>query len=228
MELQNKINDLKKELKNKEIEKVCHLEKIKKDYEKKIINYVNENRYFQEKKSSELNNTTNFNSVYENKSKICLNKSIENKNDNYEECYDVVIEGESFYKPWIIKKNKNSQIDFNNIPKLPLITIIGNFDKGKSFLLSELANKKFPSGYDKNTPWICMHYPKNNEKKGEFLNAIVIDSAGFETPLDFHLNNNEVIIKFIFLSIFTFIGGKFFIQILIIFNNKLQKKFIYN
>ena len=122
------------------------------------------------------------------KSKITENNNIEineKKQSNYINAYDIIIEGSSFYKPWIIKTNRIYKNKIDKIKKFPVVTIIGNFDKGKTFILSELSRRNFPSGFDVETPWVCIHYPKN-EKESEFLNAILIDSAGFETPLDFN------------------------------------------
>ena len=152
------------------------------------------------------NNETNFNNLNDffEKEKFFISSEIESllimlnkikgitKQNEYKDAYDLVIEGDSFYKPWnIIHRNKDS---FKK--NQPIVTIIGNFDKGKSFILSELSGKEFPSGFDKTTPWIC-GFSFKNTKEYNFLDALILDSAGFETPLVFSLNEEVNIINYI-------------------------------
>ena len=178
-------------------DKFIQYEQLKERYEKinkeminiKIINElkIKENKKLEEDLKNKNKENDELKSKITELEKLINNYTNKKEQKAYEEAYDIVLEGSSFLKPWIIKKNKN--LNFENLKqKQPIITIIGNFDKGKTFILSELAKKEFPSGFDKQTPWICMYYPRN-EKESQFLNAIMIDSAGFETPLEFKTND---------------------------------------
>ena len=95
---------------------------------------------------------------------------------------------------------------------MPIVSVIGNFDKGKSFILSELSKKQFPSGFDAITPWITGFYPPNEKIKKdaiegeelEFLNALLLDTAGFETPAQYNTDNLKVLIITLILYLILF------------------------
>ena len=93
------------------------------------------------------------------------------------ENYDIKIECDSFNKVWRIKDPDIKGTDL----KLPVVVLMGNFDKGKSFILSQISGCDFPSGFNFSTPSICGVYPKQNNKN-HFLNALIFDSAGFQAP----------------------------------------------
>ena len=96
--------------------------------------------------------------------------------------YDLIIYCESLSKQFIIEKSLNNFENYSTKIKQPVVTLMGNFDKGKSFLLSELSRKELPSGFNISTPSICAFYP-NSKEESEFLNAFMIDTAGFEVPI---------------------------------------------
>ena len=105
--------------------------------------------------------------------------------------YDVKFYCDSFLKPFEIEKTNK----YNDLKEkeYPIISVMGNFDKGKSFILSEISGINLPSGYNVTTPWICGVYPEteNNKKKEdseiEYLNALLLDTAGFNTPLNYNI-----------------------------------------
>ena len=65
--------------------------------------------------------------------------------------------------------------------KLERIEVVGNGNRGKSFILSKLTNRKVPSGFSIKTEGISLKYPDMKTKDGKGI--IIIDSLGFETTL---------------------------------------------
>ena len=63
--------------------------------------------------------------------------------------------------------------------KLERIEVVGNGNRGKSFILSKLTNFKVPSSIK--TEGISIKYPDMKTKDGKGI--IIIDSLGFETTL---------------------------------------------
>ena len=58
------------------------------------------------------------------------------------------------------------------------VAVVGNANKGKSYILQKLAGDQFPSGFAVKTEGLSLKYPKS-----ENLNFILLDTAGLETPL---------------------------------------------
>ena len=69
-----------------------------------------------------------------------------------------------------------------------IVSVIGNRNKGKSYMLSKLANIKLPCSTSVRTEGISAQFPEINH-----TSLLVLDSAGFETALvetdDFKLSN---------------------------------------
>ena len=59
-----------------------------------------------------------------------------------------------------------------------VVSVIGNANKGKSFLLAKLSDIVLPSGYEIQTKGLSVKYPTIANK-----NIILLDTAGFQTPL---------------------------------------------
>ena len=79
-----------------------------------------------------------------------------------------VLFSEKGYENYEIKKKKDSII----------IGVIGNANKGKSYILSKISHEELPRGYSVTTKGISVKYPKIEIKP-----FIILDSAGSETPL---------------------------------------------
>ena len=105
--------------------------------------------------------------------------------------YDLIVDIDSFRHlkqdgnngkwGWDVLIKKGFKYDEAKIQDFVSIGVVGNGNRGKSFLLSKISNFKFPRGYSVKTKGISVKYP---EKKDENSKSIVIfDSAGFETPL---------------------------------------------
>ena len=94
-----------------------------------------------------------------------------------------VLFSEKGYQNYINQKIKDSII----------IGVIGNANKGKSYILSKISHEELPRGYSVTTKGISVKYPKIEKKR-----IIILDSAGSETPLiknsnmeNIKLSNNQ-------------------------------------
>ena len=74
------------------------------------------------------------------------------------------------------KGEKNYEI--KKVKNLTVVAVIGNKNKGKSYILQKISGNKLPLGYSVTTKGISILYPKNLNQ-----NIILLDSAGFEVPL---------------------------------------------
>ena len=150
---------------------------------------------------TEVNTDTNKNS--ENNNKENLNNNQENLNNNQEnidfdknlnkntysdekllDYYDIIfdidslenlkkngwklISGPNGYEKYRDKKDKKNTV----------VSVIGNKNKGKSFILAKLSGKEIPDGFNITTKGLSVIYPDFEDK-----NIIFLDTAGFEIPL---------------------------------------------
>ena len=100
--------------------------------------------------------------------------------------YDVIIPIQSIKditKGWEIKMSdrfkKNREKLINQ--KAVRIGIIGNSNKGKSFILSKLSKMNFPTGTSIKTEGLSIKYPETEIYKDRKI--VLLDSAGLETPV---------------------------------------------
>ena len=82
---------------------------------------------------------------------------------------------------WDILYSKDFDYDKRTKEELVRIGVVGNGNRGKSFILSKLTNFKVPSGFSIKTEGISLKYPDMKTKDGKGI--VIIDSAGFEIPL---------------------------------------------
>ena len=76
----------------------------------------------------------------------------------------------------------SNQIDQNFIEKkVSVISVLGNKNSGKSFILHLLTNKTIPYGYTVTTEGLSFIIPNSKENKDD--NYILIDTAGTESPI---------------------------------------------
>jgi len=96
---------------------------------------------------------------------------------------------------WKIKYNKKEgKKAYEELKKKETIVVgvVGNGNKGKSFLLKKLSNYDVPMGYNVKTEGLSIIYGKTEKQ-----NLAILDSAGQETPLliqNRNDNNNANII----------------------------------
>ena len=99
------------------------------------------------------------------------------------EQYDLIIDINSIEyiaTGWTINYNEKGIKSYELLKdkKSCVVGVIGNANKGKSFLLQKIAGIQLPSGYNVKTEGLSIKYPEIKEK-----NIILLDSAGQEAPL---------------------------------------------
>ena len=118
-----------------------------------------------------------------------------NLQPNFINFYDVIIDIKSIkdiYKGWEIKRSKRAETNYDDFKKDRIIKIgvIGNSNKGKSFLLSKISKIDLPSGTSIRTEGLSIKYPELDLFKDRKI--ALLDSAGLETPV---LKQDEELIK---------------------------------
>ena len=79
-----------------------------------------------------------------------------------------------------IEDHKESNKDYLE-KDVAVISILGNKNSGKSFILHLLTGKDIPNGYSVTTEGLSLIIPDNDKNKND--NLILIDTAGIESPL---------------------------------------------
>ena len=165
-----KLKDLDLQNKKNEIE----IEKLKKSYEKK--NSANDKL---NKENSELKNEIE---------KLKKVEELRNfKTSKFEDFYDIIIDINSIKsvntEGWKVKFDQKGLDKYNKYKdkELIIISVIGNNNKGKSFLLSKISKIKLLFGTSIYTQGLSVKYPELKGYKGRQL--ILLDSAGLETPV---------------------------------------------
>ena len=187
-EYENEINQLKgnkKELKNtiNEYVKIMEDDSNQINQLKKEINELKDENILLKEELAKLNNNEN--------NSIILRNDILNQNESFIDFYDVIIDIKSIKdikKGWEIKMNERGKKKYYEYKGMKIIRIgvIGNSNKGKSFLLSKISKIKLPTGTSIRTEGLSIKYP---ELEGYTDRKIVLlDSAGLETPV---LKDNE-------------------------------------
>ena len=100
--------------------------------------------------------------------------------------YDVIIPIQSIKditKGWEIKVSDRYKNNYHNLitEKAVRIGIIGNSNKGKSFILSKLSKIKLPTGTSIKTEGLSIKYPDFRNYPDRRI--VLLDSAGLETPV---------------------------------------------
>ena len=116
-----------------------------------------------------------------------LEKKKELKDIKVQDFYDVVIDINSIKginKGWRIEMSKKGEEKYLKYKDTDLIKIgvVGNVNKGKSFILSKLSKIELPTGTNINTKGLSVKYPEL-EDGNENRKFILLDSAGFEKPI---------------------------------------------
>ena len=117
------------------------------------------------------------------------------KNSKFEDFYDIVIDINSIKsinnEGWKVKFNENGRKKYEDHKdqELIIIGVIGNNNKGKSFILSKISKIKLLTGTSIHTEGLSVKYPDLEGYKGREL--ILLDSAGLETPVLKSINNEK-------------------------------------
>ena len=133
-----------------------------------------------------INNNITINSKT---NELIMNENI--KDIDAKDFYDVIISINSIKditKGWEVKMSKRAIESYEKLKSETIIKIgvIGNSNKGKSFILSKISKIKLPSGTSIRTEGLSIKYPELKEYKERKI--VLLDSAGLETPV---LNEEE-------------------------------------
>ena len=210
-EKDNEINELKNKIenieKNKNIlnenykDKVKELEELNKEfknYTERLIYINNKNRKIESdltdndsEEDSYLDINTSITNYINNDKE---NNELFNKKKSYD-FYDIIINIKSIKdinKGWEIKMNERGENNYKLYKNKEIIKIgvIGNANKGKSFILSKLSKINLPSGTSIRTEGLSIKYPELKDFKNRKI--VLLDSIGLETPI---LRENNVLIN---------------------------------
>ena len=191
-EKEKQYSDLKKEYskiiseKNNEIkkleDKITKLElSVNGDY--RIINFLEKNGI---KKTKNLEVKQGLYEINKENGQYVINNLKLEEKQEHTEFYDVIVKIESIKdinKGWTVqmsekgKKNYELYKDKNALK----IGVIGNANKGKSFLLSKISKMNLPSGTTIKTEGLSIKYPDLEIHANRKI--VLLDSAGLETPV---------------------------------------------
>ena len=169
-ELKKETNNLKNKFQNKEIQIESEKNKLAKEAERTHLENLK-----LKKENDELNEIN----------KNLKNFGIRYNTENGGGDYDIILCVDSIRnltnKGWIIKYNKTegkSIYEESKYKKTIVVGVVGNGNKGKSFLLKKLSEYEIPMGFNVKTEGLSIIYGKTGKK-----NLAILDSAGQETPL---------------------------------------------
>ena len=129
----------------------------------------------------------NLNNKIEKKNEEIKDFGLKFKSDNNENAfYDIIVNITSIKnlnnEGWIVKypKKEKGRDYYNKVKDDPtiIVGVIGNGNKGKSFLLEKLSEYQIPKGFNVKTEGLSIRYGEEKEHK-----LAILDSAGQETPL---------------------------------------------
>lgn len=127
------------------------------------------------------------------KSKFCSEIEILTKKlEEYDKFFcGVPTKSEEIYD-WILKGNSITELKTTGwkishpgqIPaqKTLQVCVIGHFNKGKSFLLGYLSDKKIPAGFQMHTEGVSIIFAKHTNNGNEEC-TVYLDTKGFEMPI---------------------------------------------
>ena len=121
------------------------------------------------------------------------NKGLKFDSDQKSGEYDIILNITSFKdlikEGWLIKYNKKDGKNIYDQKKdkpTIIVGVIGNGNKGKSFILEKLSNYEIPKGFNVKTEGLSIRYGTTEDH-----NVAILDSAGQETPLLEAIKNND-------------------------------------
>ena len=106
------------------------------------------------------------------------------KDQTLSEYYDIVFDIDSLENlkknGWKFEATEKGFAKYNKKKdkKNTVVSVIGNKNKGKSFILAKISKIEIPDGHNITTKGLSIIYPQYDEK-----NIIFLDTAGFEIPL---------------------------------------------
>ena len=185
---ENELNDLKNKIKDIEAKSESLINDLKK--EKKILEMAIDGNIVTIDMLKEIGMDVSHLKPKENIIKIDKNNQIVGEANNlfnkeqFMNFYDVIVNIKSIKdinKGWPIKLNRDNYENYKN-EKTIKIGVIGNSNKGKSFLLSKISKISLPSGTSIRTEGLSIKYPQLSESFKD-RRIVLLDSAGLETPV---------------------------------------------
>ena len=170
------LNSLKKKI--IDLQNIIQKQKTKlEEYKNQVINY---------KKQMIGNNTIHINENNNNINETNIANIKAFGKEEFENFYDVIIDIKSvkdINKGWKIKMNDRGLKNYgeHKTSKVIKIGVIGNSNKGKSFILSKISKINLPSGTSIRTEGLSVKYPELEGYKDRKI--VLLDSAGLETPV---------------------------------------------
>ena len=112
-----------------------------------------------------------------------MNPELKEQVLNEVDAYDIVIDVNSISnitKGWDVKMSEKGRAQYQKQSgkKSCVVGVVGNKNKGKSFILTKLAGIKLPSGHSLTTKGLSVKYPTIDQQ-----NIVLLDTAGLETPI---------------------------------------------
>ena len=177
----------------------CEFKEYEKYMSKEKFDIIKDLKSIQDEIEKLENSQQNFNEIKRENALLKKTDEIKNlKDSKLEKFYDLVICINSIKnvnkEGWEIKFDEKGKNKYERNKNKDLITIgvLGNNNKGKSFLLSKISKIQLLSGTSINTEGLSVRYPELKGYKGRKL--ILLDSAGLETPVlvreDINKKNN--------------------------------------
>ena len=106
-------------------------------------------------------------------------------NQNMESFYNMIIKINSmdqlFKDGWKIIRKNNKKDYLSTDKAVSVVSVLGNKNSGKSFILHLLTGKDIPNGFSVTTEGLSLIVPDNEKNKND--NFVLIDTAGTESPL---------------------------------------------
>jgi len=108
------------------------------------------------------------------------NEEIQEINDFYDVIIDIDAMKSLLGQGWEVEIPETGRKNYEEKKDKPsvVVSVIGNQNKGKSFILGQISGQPIPKGYSVKTKGLSVKYPTIEKQ-----NIILLDTAGFETPL---------------------------------------------
>jgi len=167
-------------------------ERLKAENEKKVLQFTKSKTEaeLQEREVQLQKMTSKFN-VYaeENKCLQEVQEKIGYKDtpssvdvDGFYDCVIDIPDIRSIASGWDLKVNSMYEKRKNNIGTI--VSVVGNYSKGKTFLMELLSKKMFPHGFNVHTKGISVVYLGGNAETDDHTPVIGLDTKGGSNPLN--------------------------------------------
>ncbi len=188
--------EIKEDEKNEKFKEICKIKSIDPDNYDKSESISSDKEKLNSQKDDKSSKKKDKNeNKFEHDENLNKNKY---SDDDLLKYYDIIFDIDSLENlktnGWHLEFSEEGKDTYEKrkIEKSTVVSVIGNKNKGKSFILAKLSNIEIPDGFNITTKGLSIIYPKIEKK-----NIIFLDTAGFEIPLceneefKFTTNNKE-------------------------------------